>query len=337
MNRQSQGNWGIILPNASGSEQGRCSSASYSRLRHLANAIYGPHDAGSLIVVALTAYFDGSWNDDEPSVMAVGGFISSEKRWLWFEKEWAKLLARFDLKYFRMEEFAHFHEQFKGWENREDDRQEFIRCATEIIGKTAWQSVSAAVLNDDWKFANEGYQLAENRFHPYPLCGWACIQHVRIWCREQKRPYPVGQVIYAFEKGDPNQDELRKLADEDFGIEIQTIDKVPKDLNVKPIGALQAADFASWHIHNIVRRHHEGVLERYRKDFELLFSRVPTYPHHVHFSMEVHPRRLPEDEPELASIRNESDSDEASLVRFCQDHPIPMRPGYALMKKPMTK
>jgi hypothetical protein len=308
----------------------------YSWLRHLVNALYGPHDPREVPVVALTAYFDGSRTDKPnppPWVMAVGGFISSEGRWLWFEKRWSKLLAHFGLRYFQMREFTTFTGQFEGWREREPDRQEFIRRATNLIARTAWQSFAAAVLIDDWDFCNEGYALNENGLYPYPLCGLACIEHVQIWCQNRKRPYPLEQVIYVFEKDDPNQDDLRKNARTDFGIEIQTPKALPDDPNVRPLGALQAADFAVWHYRNVVRKQEADELNDYREDFKLLFSRVPTYPHHVHFSMAVHPHRSPTDEPELASLRNESDSDEASMVRYCQGKKVPMRPGFTLWKK----
>jgi hypothetical protein len=277
----------------------------YFYIRHLANALYGPHDRREVSIVALAAYFDGSWTDkpnDPPWLMAVGGFIASEERWLWFEDKWAELLADFGLKYFQMKEFATFTGEFSGWKEREPDRREVIRRATDLIGRAAQQSVAAAVLSDDWDYCNQGFALDENRFYPYPLCGWACIQHVLICCLNQRPPRPLGRVLYFFEKGDPNQDDLRKPAEIDFGIEIQTPKAIPDDSTVRPLGALQAADFAVWHFRNVVRKKQAGMLDEYREDFKLLFSRVPTYPHHAHFSMDIYPRRLPDDPPELASI-----------------------------------
>lgn len=44
-------------------------------------------------------------------------------------------------------------------------------------------SIRAAVLRDDWNFCNRGHALDENRFYPYSLCGWACIEHFRVWCQ----------------------------------------------------------------------------------------------------------------------------------------------------------
>jgi hypothetical protein len=155
-----------------------------------------------------------------------------------------------------------------------------------------------------------------------------------IWWQNLTPPRPLGHTLYFFEKGDPNQDDLRKRAEIDFGIEIQTPEAVPKDPAKRPLGALQAADFAVWNFRNVVRKKQAGILDEYREDFKLLFSRVPSYPHHVHFSMDVYPRRLRDDPPELVSIRNEDEkSDEASLVRFCQERKIPLRPNTNLWKK----
>lgn len=288
-------------------------------------------------VVALTAYFDGSFTDkpnDPPWIMTVGGFLSSEKRWLWFEDRWSKLLAKYGLKYFQMKEFTTFKGQFGGWREREQDRREFIRKAADIIARTASQSFAASLLIEDWNMANEGYTLDDNGYYPYPICGLACIQHVRVWCRNRPHPYPIDQVMYVFEKGDPKQADLRRLADKEFGVEIQTPKAIPDDPTQRPLGALQAADFASWHARNIALKKESGELDKYREDFKLLFSRVPTYPHHAHFSMKVYPHRSADDPPELASIRNEEDdSDEASLVRFCQRRRIPLRPGMSLWKR----
>jgi hypothetical protein len=287
--------------------------------------------------VSATAYFDASWNDSPNGVMTVGGFLSSEKRWLWFEREWKKLLIKWRVGYFRMEEFAHFHGQFADWENREPDRQAFLAEAIDIIARTAWFSFSCSMLLADWEFCNEGFTLEENLFRPYPLCGWNVVDHVLWWCERQKRPYPKDQVLFVFEKGDPDQDLLRKAVDRDFNIEIATEKKIPDNIFRQPLGALQAADFVSWHCRNVAKKADMGTLEKYRVDFEKLFERVPFYPHHTHLSMTEYPKELPSGpnppDGRLFAIRNQTGFDEASLVRFCHLRKIPLRPGFTLWKK----
>ncbi len=288
--------------------------------------------------MALTAYFDESFNDPPNGVMTVGGFISSEKRWLWFEREWKKLLVKWKIGYFRMAEFAQCKDQFAGWENRQDDRLAFLKEAIEIIGKTARQSFAASLPLKDWDFCNEGFMLKEQGFLPYPLCGFSVVNHVFWWCEQQLPPYPKDQVPFIFEKGDGlHQGELRKVVDRYFDIEIHFERKIPKDIFKQPLGALQAADFVSWHCRNVVRKYEMRELKRFRGDFENLFARVPFYPHHTRLSMELIPKK-PASGPEpsdgaIFEIKNQSNSDEASLVRFCHLYNVPLRPGLVLMRK----
>jgi hypothetical protein len=87
----------------------------YSRLGHLADALRPTTDSGDLLVVPLTFYGDASFNEADvgPPSMVVAGFLTSAKLWKEFEKRWAKMLARFDIAYFRMVDLAHFKGPFK--------------------------------------------------------------------------------------------------------------------------------------------------------------------------------------------------------------------------------
>lgn len=309
----------------------------YFRLRHLANALWGPHDSERLLIVALTAYFDESFNDPPNPIMTVGGFIASERRWLSFERQWKQLLIDFKVGYFRMEEFAHFNGQFAGWREREDDRRAFLVRAIDLIADTALQSFSTTVLIADWEFCNQGFALDDKHFNPYAVCGFNNIDHVFWWC--QRNSISKDQVQFVFEKGNPSENNnLRIVADRQFGVEVHFERKIPENLFKQPLGALQAADFVSWHSHNVGRRFEEGTLDRFRYDFERLFAQVPHYPHHVQLSMRFISHK-PESGPEpsdgkLFEIKNQTNSDHASLVKFCFLYDVPIRSGLTLMWKP---
>jgi hypothetical protein len=293
-------------------------------MSHLINAVRGPHNPRELLIVALSAYFDESFNEEDigPPIMVVAGFLSPEKLWLnEFEPRWAKLLKKFDIPYFRMEEFAHFKGPFTGWEKREDARREFLGKAIKIIGKTTIGSFATGVLIKDWERCNQHYELEEQLFRPYPLCGWACMDNVYRWCRRQRRPYPRNQVMFFFEFGGPDQGDLIKVADRSFHVIPQTPRKIPQD-GSPPLGALQAADFASWHVRNVLLKHNMGTLEQFRTDFDLLFSQFPNLAH-VSFSMDISPP-----EPDMSKkvrITDDSNSGMPSLIRFCADYHIPPR------------
>lgn len=287
--------------------------------------------------MALTAYFDESFNDPPNAIMTVGGFIASERSWLRFERRWKKLLIDFKVGYFRMEEFAHFHGQFAGWKERENDRRAFLRRAIDLIADTALQSFSTTVLIADWEFCNQGFMLDDKHFNPYALCGFNNIDHVFWWCENNSTP--KDQVMFIFEKGNPSDNnDLRVVADRQLGVEVHFEKKIPENLFKQPLGALQAADFVSWHSHNVGRRFEEGRLDGFRYDFERLFAQVPHYPHHAQLSMKVIPHK-PESGPEpsdgkLFELKNQSNSDHASLVKFCYLYDVPLRPGLQLYWKP---
>jgi len=279
--------------------------------------------------VPLTFYGDASWNEADvgPPVMVVSGFLTSAKRWCGFEKKWSKMLARFEIPYFRMTDFAQCTGPFKGWREREPDRRALIQSATAIISEFAWASFGAGLLTEDWKLCNQQYMMEEEGFFPYPLCGWTCIDHVRLWCNGQNRarkPYPFKDVVFFFERGDPHQGHLERLAYEDRGKIVHFEDKIPKD-GAPPIGAFQAADFAAWHVRNVMGKFEAGKLDRFRTDFELLFANVEWQNHHADFSM-----TRAEDRPKhpLYRVTNDdaSRNQEPSLIRFCQDYgKIPKR------------
>jgi hypothetical protein len=304
------------LGNADGEEP-------YSRLGHLVSALRPSLDPRQVLVVPLTFYGDASWNEADagPPVMVVSGFLTSAKLWSDFEKKWAAMLVRFGVKYFRMTDFAHFQGPFEGWREREDDRKALIQSATAIIAEFAWASFAAGVLMDDWGLCNQQYMMAEEGFFPYPLGGWSCIDHVRRWCQGKNMrqlKYPLKDVLFFFEDGDPDKGHLERLAKRDFAKIVHFEDKIPRD-GAPPIGAFQAADFAAWHVRNVMGKFEAGKLDRFRVDFELLFTRVEWQDHHADFSM-----KLPSERPrnKLYTITNDDArwNEAPSLIRFCQDY-----------------
>jgi hypothetical protein len=268
--------------------------------------------------VPLAACFDASWTDD--SILVVTGFLSSVKLLADFEKRWAKLLADAGVPYFRMAEFAHSTGVFKDWKGNEGRRRAFLIKAIDIICEHVWVSIAAGVVLPAWQQCNQRYRLDEEDFRPYALCGWTCVDHVRLWCRAQRRPYQLGDVLLVFEHGDPDQGQLRRRVLKDFGQPIEIREKIPT-AGSRPLGALQAADFAAWNVRNVMLKY-EG-LEVFRKDFDALINRVPHSGYHAHFSMNAN---LPDSK--LVHIRNDFSpaSMDPSLVRFCKDYGVPSRP-----------
>ncbi len=283
----------------------------YSRLRHLVNAVRLNHDPRSTVIVALTAYLDASGTQDEGTYLIVSGFLSSEKLWLKFEREWKRVLDRAGINYFHMKEFTQSMGQFRAWKGQEEKRKELLRRLIDIIGRTTMQSFSAGVLLADWGQCNNQYQLREQRFTPYALCGWVCVEQVYRWCEEKS--YPKNEVLFIAERGDKGQGDLVRRVEQDYGVRLRLEAKVPEKVEL-PITPLQASDFAAWQINKHLRQHAEGTLKQLRRDFVSLLSRVPHQSYHRHFSMK--PALTKTGQP---SVRP------PSLVRFCQDRRITLR------------
>jgi hypothetical protein len=234
-------------------------------------------------VAGFTAYFDASGDAARGPILVVSGFLASAKAWRTFERAWAQALRQEGVTYFHMKEFAHSVGEFTTWKGDELRRKRLITTLINIIARTAICSFAAGVPVTEWKECNDLYTLDQCKFQPYPLCGWACTEQVYRWCDATR--VDQSHVSFVFENGDRYQGNLRTLVNRDFGSVFATEEK-------KTFGALQATDFAAWQVRNVLQKHHENVLNRFRKDFEALFSRVERAP---------------------------------SLIRFCNDHQIPKR------------
>jgi hypothetical protein len=203
-----------------------------------------------------------------------------------------------------MKEFAPSVGEFATWKGDEARRERFLKRLIKIIVRTATCSFAAGIPIAEWKQCDELYSLRQCKFQPYPLCGWACAEQVYRWCDTTR--VDRSHVSFVFEHGDRYQGHLGFLVKRDFGTAIHTEEK-------KKLGALQAADFAAWHVRNVLQKHHDNQLDGFRKDFEALFSRVQYEPYHRHFSMVA--ARTTDGGPRRVS----------SLVRFCEEHLIPKR------------
>lgn len=90
----------------------------YSVLRHPAWATWLRHSPARRYMATFAAYFDASGHPDSGTALFVSGFVSSEKKWLLFEQEWAALLAGYRITPpFHMKEFAPGAGQYAAWKD----------------------------------------------------------------------------------------------------------------------------------------------------------------------------------------------------------------------------
>jgi hypothetical protein len=109
-------------------------------------------------------------------------------------------------------------------------------------------TAAAAVHLPDYRAVNENYRLYENR-KPYIIACLACVASLLVSARESKR---LGTFTWVFEKGDTDQDNLRKCWTEEYPesqvppIFRKKIDNCPDEDLSKPIRAFEAADLVAY-------------------------------------------------------------------------------------------
>lgn len=207
------------------------------------------------MAVALTgygAYFDASddpaGNRDRETVVA--GYVSTVEEWAQFEVGWKLTLAKFDVPYFHMREFAARQGVFKDhrWKS-EAYKTLFLSDLIHVIKGWTVASVACRMKQSIFDKFNAMYEL-DKRFNPYTICGRDCAAQVRKFIREQCNP--ALPVAYVFEAGDQGRG-LLMAEMEASGLPLP-IFKRPRPTNSDldkedpfPV-QLQACDFAAWEL-----------------------------------------------------------------------------------------
>ena len=280
----------------------------YSRLQHLVSALRLNHDPEKTVVTALSAYFDASGHPDQGTVLAVGGFLSFEPRWKELETRWAEVLKDAGIKIFHMNHLITNKGEYVSWKGQDKKKAKFLGRLAAIIADCVQQSFASCVILDDWRRANQEYELEESDFQPYSLAGWSCVNQVTAWC--EYRLYNKAGLLVVCEHGDKHQFNMIRRVEEDDDLIVHAERK--KDLAV-----LQTADFGAWQILNVQRallisRGFTGLpVEPWLWEvYARLFTRVNI---HSLFSLDA-------DAPWVRKQDQRS-----TLLHFCQDFPISKR------------
>jgi hypothetical protein len=109
---------------------------------------------------------------------------------------------------------------------------------------------------DDYKKVDAEYQLHES-FHPFPLCGFQCVQMIQRW--RDAHHLTDSSFKYIFDRGDQHRGQLSKAVDK-VGVDPIFRDK----LKFPP---LQAADYAAY---EKIRLETDELFKKFRESFGLL-------------------------------------------------------------------
>ncbi len=134
-------------------------------------------------LAVLIAYFDESGSKDTPLV-TIAGYLSDERRWKRFEREWASALKEHGAKYLHMKEYAQRRGEFKGWP--EWKRRALMRKLTWVIKSNVQFRLGAVVPCEACKQTVGSINPNDTRLSPFCLCFVHCLSGIAGYCQKCK-------------------------------------------------------------------------------------------------------------------------------------------------------
>lgn len=222
----------------------------------------GPRD----LVTFFEAYFDESYSDKDPRILAVAGYVFEKSACLEFDLEVKALLDPYGLPFFHMVECAHGSESFKHLDV--SVRIEIEKQMISLVRKHASYGVAFAINQDDHRslFPEGFFPPGVGLEDPYTYCCQSCLTAVQNWL---DRTGFDGKVGYFFEAGHPSAAKSAALMDRVFKTpnlyreyRYEAHGFVPKTR--RPV---QAADMLAWLHYTDVKNLLSREPRARRKDF----------------------------------------------------------------------
>jgi hypothetical protein len=199
-------------------------------------------------MVFKTAYVDASGRTSEVSV-SPACVVASPEAWVEFDRRWESCLKSFHVTAFHASDFRRSDREFKGWDGDRPKRRRFMNHLLWIIEDLAEFTSACGVLIDDYRYVDKYYCLQET-LKPYSLGSLTCVSAVVHWAIENN--IDNEQFFWVFEKGDEDQDDLKKswliatrsgLTDPQF---LRKVDEYPKGTVRRRIRPFEAADLIAY-------------------------------------------------------------------------------------------
>jgi hypothetical protein len=200
-------------------------------------------------VAKLSAYFDASGHPDMPAgAMFMSGFVSTDEKWLKFERAWLRLLEENEIDSpFHMTDFAGGWKQFAGWKGHTARQNAFLAEAVHIINKFTIKDFSQGIVVEDFRRVHLEYLVPDGwgdgvLATPIAYCGVGAFMKLRDWAirRSRRNNFRLDgppELVY-----DRN--------DQDRGTFDETMWKVfklrPIRRDARSAVALQATDILAW-------------------------------------------------------------------------------------------
>jgi hypothetical protein len=150
----------------------------------------------------MVSYFDES-DSKSLDFTFVCGWTAAIPEWQQFEYDWKIFLAKYDVPYFHMREYAHSVGPFKKWKGKEGTRSNFMRTAASIICDTIQHGFVCCVSNEVFDEVDRAWELTSEFRSPYALAGRTCASLANEWQRNNTSD--PSEMAYVFEDGGPDE------------------------------------------------------------------------------------------------------------------------------------
>jgi hypothetical protein len=144
----------------------------------------------------LVGYFDESYtHPPSPRVYTLAGYISTDKQWVKFEREWGQVLSDAAIPFFHMTTFEARRKEYAGWSN--EKRIQILRRLHAIIKKRVFAGFAVSVVMSDYEEIMSDEVIGYFGNH-HQFVTIACMQYISNWLRTQNYKEPIS---YVFESG----------------------------------------------------------------------------------------------------------------------------------------
>ena len=176
----------------------------------LASAYWPRHDPKHVSMAICVGYFERAESGHGPPTMVtVGGYVTSKARWRNFEEAWARALRAEDLAAFNACDFASGTGEFSdGWADDGSRRDRSIQALTRVVEHHVIRAFSCSVHLNDYEAINREYRRPERANGPYGLCAARIIDRVQRWMAVH---HPDDLTLLVFEDGDVDHREIRRI------------------------------------------------------------------------------------------------------------------------------
>jgi hypothetical protein len=230
----------------------------------------GPSD----IVVITQSFFDESYGDGK-NILCVAGYTFTGTGAREFDRDWRKMLRRYELPFFRMSAC-----NYGAWPFDKLSEQECIEVETEainLIGRYAVFGNAVTVDEDGFERIITSDGIVST---PYELCAWIGLTAAR---HELGKRWPVTGMSFFFEevfKHQPQADRMMKNLFQSAELKAFYAYKSRSFVSKEECPPAKGADLLAWQWWKDFTRRQEGKTKS-RGDLEALLSKVPHRALHI--------------------------------------------------------